>query len=222
MTEATKSPAGTHAVPPLGYGYAELEPVIDEATMRLHHDKHHQAYVDALNAALSKHPDFARLGVEDLLRRLGEVPEDIRQAVRNNGGGHANHSFFWNILTPRKSAGPSGLLSEAIQREFGGLDTFKERFQDAGARQFGSGWAFLVARPKQDFKLEILTLPNQDSPLSLPDSPPVLLACDLWEHAYYLKYNNRRPEWLKAWWGVVNWDHAGQRLAALREGKPLD
>lgn len=217
MSETAAPPVGPYSLPPLKFGYADLEPVIDEATMRLHHDKHHQAYVDGVNAALAKHPEWLGQTIEAVLGRLAEVPEDIRDAVRNQGGGHANHQFFWKILTPNAPAGPSGELATAIDRDFGSLTNFKTQFQEAGAKHFGSGWAFLVVDPKHDFKLKIVTLPNQDSVIGL--GLPGLLACDLWEHAYYLKYNNRRADWLASWWGIVNWDYVGERLQGVREGR---
>ena len=215
----TDAPLGPYVLPPLRFDHAALEPFIDEATMRLHHDKHHQAYVDGVNAALAKHPEWLGLTIEEVLRRLKELPEDIRTIVRNQGGGHANHQFFWKILTPNGPRKPSGELAKAIDRDFGSYDAFKAEFEAAGTKHFGSGWAFLVARPKRDFKLEILILPNQDSVLLLDEPAPGLIACDLWEHAYYLKYNNRRADWLKAFWNVVHWDYVGERLQGIREGR---
>ena len=225
MTEITTAPAraaapvGPYKLPPLHFAYDALEPVIDEATMRLHHDKHHQSYVDQVNAALEKHPEWLGMTIEQVLARLKELPDDIRQTVRNQGGGHANHQFFWKILIPNGPGKPSGDLAAAIDGQWGSFDAFKAEFEDKGAKFFGSGWVFLVAHPKQDFRLEILTLPNQDSLLTLDEPSPGLLACDLWEHAYYLKYNNRRADWLKAWWDVVHWDYVGERLAGIRAGK---
>ena len=159
------------------------------------------------------------LTIEEVLRRLAEIPEAIRAIDKDQGGGHANHQFFWKILTPDAPDGPSGDLKAAIETEWGSVDAFKAAFEAAGAALFGSGWVFLVARPKQNFKLEILALPNQDSLLIQPEPAPGLLACDVWEHAYYLKYNNRRADWLKAWWGVVHWDYVGERLAGIHAGK---
>ena len=217
MLEAATPPVGPYSLPPLRFGYADLEPVIDEATMRLHHDKHHRAYVDGINAALARHPDWLGQTIEAVLGRLTEVPEDIRDAVRNQGGGHANHQFFWKILTPHPTAGPAGALAHAIDRDFGSFAAFKTQFQDAGTKHFGSGWAFLVVDPKEDFRLQIVTLSNQDGVIGL--GLPGLLTCDLWEHAYYLKYNNRRAEWLASWWSIVDWDYVGERLQGVREGR---
>jgi Fe-Mn family superoxide dismutase len=200
-------------LPDLPYDYADLEPVIDAETMKLHHDKHHRAYVDALNEALAKHPVLRGAKLESLLRDKGNVPEDIRTAVHNNGGGHYNHSLFWHCMTP--DAGSVGSdLSKAIDTAFGSLDKFQAAFEAAGKKQFGSGWVYLVANSAHGFGLEIVTLPNQDTPLDVRRVP--ILACDLWEHAYYLKYHNRRPDWLKAWWQVVDWRAAGARLEDAR------
>ncbi len=187
--------------------------------MRLHHDKHHQAYVDGVNAALARHPDWQGMAIEELLRRLPEIPEDIRAAVRHQGGGHANHQFFWKVLTPQGAEKPSGDLFAAIRRDFGSFDTFKQQFEDAGIGLFGSGWVFLVCRPKNQFRLEILTLPNQDSVLLQPEPAPGLLLCDVWEHAYYLKYRDRRVDWLRSWWELVDWDYVGERLQGIHEGR---
>ena len=212
-------PVGPYILPPLRFAYDALEPVIDEATMRLHHGKHHQAYVDAVNAALARHPAWLGKTIEEVLRNLPEIPEDIRQTVRNQGGGHANHQFFWKILTPEGPGAPSGDLAAAISAEFGSFDAFKAAFEAAGLRHFGSGWVFLVARPRENFRLEILTLPNQDSVLALDTPAPGLLCCDLWEHAYYLQHQNRRADWLRAFWNVVHWDYVGERLAGIRAGR---
>jgi Fe-Mn family superoxide dismutase len=216
-TPQPPAPLGPYALPPLKFGHGDLAPVIDEETMRLHHDKHHQAYVDGVNAALARHPAWLGRTIEDVLRHLDEVPEDIRTIVRNQGGGHANHQFFWKILTPRGPGRPSGDLGRAIDRDFGSYEAFKTKFEEAGTRLFGSGWAFLVVNPKENFRLEIITLPNQDSVLSI--GRPGLLCCDLWEHAYYLTYRNRRADWLKAWWEVVHWDYVAERLDGIREGR---
>jgi superoxide dismutase, Fe-Mn family len=209
---AMDSAQGGYSLAPLPYGYADLEPVIDEQTMHLHHDKHHQAYTDGINAALGKHPRWQGMPIENVLRQLSEVPADIRDAVRNQGGGYANHNLFWQSLTPRGSQQPGGDLMTRINRSFVSMDQFMKRFEDVGTRHFGSGWVFLTVNPGASSALEIISLPNQDSPLSAGRIP--LLACDLWEHAYYLKYNNRRPQWLHAWWEVVNWNHAAQALEA--------
>jgi superoxide dismutase, Fe-Mn family len=196
-------------LPPLSYGYADLEPHLDEATMRLHHDKHHQTYVDTLNAALEKHPEMAEKTVEELLSDLQAVPEDIRAVVRNHGGGHHNHTLFWESMTPHSSGEPGGALAEAIATTFGDLAGFQEKFNEAGSKQFGSGWAWLVKDVAGT--LSIMSTANQDSPLSQGLIP--LLGNDVWEHAYYLKYQNKRADYLKAWWKVVNWEVVGERFA---------
>ena len=196
-------------LPPLRFGYDALEPYIDAETMELHHDKHHQAYVDNLNKALEPYPELPDLSIEDLLRRLDQVPEPIRSAVRNNGGGHANHQFFWDILGPRAGGTPKGAIADAITRDFGSFEKFQSLFADAAAKHFGSGWAFLVVDRAAE-RLQIVSLPNQDSMLG-HETPPVL-CCDVWEHAYYLKYRNGRPDYLTAWWKVVAWDVVDERL----------
>ncbi|MBV8613939.1 MAG: superoxide dismutase [Acetobacteraceae bacterium] len=209
----------TYEAPPLPYAHEALEPVIDAETMRLHHDKHHQAYVDAVNKAIADQPGLQGKTIEDLLRGLDQVPETIRSTVRNNGGGHANHQLFWKIMAPPGQGGggePQGALAEQVVRDFGSFEGMRQAFEAAGARHFGSGWVFLVMDPRAK-RLEILTLPNQDSVLLI--GKPALLANDLWEHAYYLKHRNRRPEYLKAWWGVVNWRYVGERPQGIREGK---
>lgn len=219
MTE-TAAPVGPYTLPPLKFGYGDLEPIVSRETMQLHHDAHHKGYVDAVNKALETHPEWLGRTIEDVLRHLPEIPEDIRTQVRNQGGGHANHQFFWKILTPNASSGrPTGDLAKAIDKDFGSFEAFKKQFEEAGRKQFGSGWVFLVARPKQNFKLEILTLPNQDSVLFQPEPAPGLLACDVWEHAYYLTYRNRRAEWLSKWWEIVNWEYIGERLQGVHEGR---
>jgi len=188
-----------HSLPQLGYNYDALEPFIDKETMTIHHTRHHQAYVDKLNAALEKHPELLSKSAEELITDLGSVPEDIRMAVRNNGGGHVNHTFFWSIM--KKNVAPDGEIADAINSAFGGLESFQERFSAAAAGQFGSGWAWLVI---DDGKLEIMATPNQDSPLTQGKTP--LVGIDVWEHAYYLKYQNRRPEYIKAFFNVINWE----------------
>jgi Fe-Mn family superoxide dismutase len=195
------------SVPDLPYDYAALEPTIDEATMRLHHDKHHQAYVDNANAALEG-TDLADADVDEVLRNLDRVPEEKRGAVRNNAGGHANHSLFWQIMSPDGGGEPSGALADAINSTFGSLDELKAKVNDAGAKRFGSGWAWLVKDGSGS--LSVTSTANQDSPVSDGQTP--LLGIDVWEHAYYLKYNNRRPEYLGAWWNVVNWDEVARRF----------
>lgn len=199
-------------LPPLPYDYAALEPHIDEATMKLHHDKHHQAYVTNLNGAVEKHPELGKKTPEDLLKDLASVPEEVRTVVRNNGGGHVNHTMFWQIMKPNGGGNPLGALAEQIGEDFGTFEAFKKQFNEAAAKQFGSGWGWLVYRAG---KLEIITTPNQDSPLMQGLYP--ILGNDVWEHAYYLKYNNRRPEYLAAWWNTVNWDEINKRFEQARK-----
>ncbi len=198
-----------YEVPPLPYAYNALEPYIDDATMHLHHDKHHAAYVTNLNAAVAKHPGLEKKTAEELIRNLSAVPEDIRTAVRNNGGGHVNHAMFWQIMGPSKGGKPSGAIGDAINKTFAGFDKFQEAFEKAGLGQFGSGWAWLVRTKSGEFK--VTSTPNQDNPMSAGDFP--ILGNDVWEHAYYLKYQNRRGDYLKAWWNVINWDEVNKRLA---------
>ena len=197
-----------HTVPDLPYDYDALEPHIDEATMRVHHDKHHQAYVDKLNAAVEG-SDLADRSVEELIAGLDQVPEDKRSAFRNQGGGHLNHSFFWPSLSPDGGGDPTGALADAIDSAFGSFADFKERFETAGAGQFGSGWVWLV---HDGNALAVVTTANQDSPTTSGQTP--LLGNDVWEHAYYLRYQNRRPEYLKAFWNVVDWGTVGKRFDA--------
>jgi Fe-Mn family superoxide dismutase len=196
-------------VPALPYDYNALEPHIDEATMHLHHDKHHQAYVTNLNAALDKHPELQGKSAKDLIRDLAAVPEDIRTAVRNNGGGHVNHTLLWKLMGPNKGGEPTGAIADAINQAFGGFDQLKQQFNDAGVKRFGSGWAWLVRG--SDGRLSVSSTANQDNPLS--DGQHVILGNDVWEHAYYLKYQNRRADYLSAWWNVVNWDEVNRRYA---------
>ena len=200
----------TFEVPPLPYAYNALEPYIDEQTMQLHHDKHHAAYVTNLNKALEGEPQLAALTIEELVKRLHEVPEAIRATVRNNAGGHLNHSMFWQIMKGGGGGAPSGALAAAITREFTSLDEFKAKFNDAGAKRFGSGWAWLAL--ESGGKLHVMSTPNQDNPLMDGMSP--IMGNDVWEHAYYLKYQNRRPDYLAAWWNVVNWDEVARRYEA--------
>ena len=195
-------------LPPLPYDYNALEPYIDTQTMQLHHDKHHAAYVTNLNNALGNH-EFASLPVDDVLRRINEVPENIRTAVRNNGGGHSNHTMFWQIMKPNGGGEPTGALANAIQSTFGSFDAFKAAFNDAGVKRFGSGWAWLVL--DRSGKLQVISTANQDSPLM--DGLYPVMGNDVWEHAYYLKYQNRRPDYLNAWWNVVNWDAIARRYS---------
>jgi Fe-Mn family superoxide dismutase len=197
-------------LPPLPYDYSALEPYIDTQTMYLHHDKHHQAYVDKVNDALKGHP-FADLPIDEVIRRLNEVPENIRTAVRNNGGGHANHTMFWELMIPGGSKEPTGALAQAITAKFGSFDAFKTAFNTAGVQRFGSGWVWLVLDKTGD--LAITSTANQDNPLT--DGYFPVLGNDVWEHAYYLKYQNRRPDYLAAWWNVVNWDVVAQRYASV-------
>ncbi len=195
-----------YELPPLPYPYDALEPYIDARTMEIHHTGHHGAYVRNVNAALEKHPELPAWSIEDLLRNISQVPEDIRTAVRNNGGGHANHSIFWTIMGPNAGGEPSGELAQVINQTFGSFATFKEQFSAAAAGVFGSGWAWLVLNGG---RLEIITRPNQDSPYM--DGLYPVMGLDVWEHAYYLKYQNRRPEYIANWWNVVNWDAVAQR-----------
>jgi superoxide dismutase, Fe-Mn family len=204
-----KEQAMPFEVPALPYDYAALEPTIDEQTMRLHHDKHHQAYVDNANAALAG-TEWADKTVEQVLANIDLLPEDKQAAVRNNAGGHANHSLFWSIMSGDGGGEPSGKLADAINDTFGGLDELKGLVNDAGVKRFGSGWAWLVW---DGTGLAVYSLPNQDSPLMTDDVP--LLGIDVWEHAYYLSYQNRRPEYLGAWWNVVDWDAVAQRFEAI-------
>lgn len=192
-------------LPDLPYAYDALEPTIDKETMNIHHTKHHNTYVTNLNAALEGHADLQNKSIEDLISDLDAVPENIRTAVRNNGGGHANHSLFWKILSPNGGGAPSGELADKINEKFGSLDAFKEQFEQAAATRFGSGWAWLILK---DGELAITSTPNQDSPIMEGDTP--LLGLDVWEHAYYLKYQNRRPEYAKAFWDKVNWDEVAK------------
>ncbi len=197
-----------HELPPLPYAYDALEPHIDKETMTLHHDKHHQAYVNNLNAALEKYSDLQNKSAEELIRDLNSVPEDIRMAVRNNGGGHVNHTMFWEIMGPNGGGEPTGALAEAINQAFGSFEDFKKQFNDAGAKRFGSGWAWLVRN--SGGQLQIVSTQNQDNPLSEGHYP--ILGNDVWEHAYYLKYQNRRPDYLNAWWNTVNWEAVNRRF----------
>ena len=204
-----------HTLPDLPYAFSALEPHIDALTMETHHDKHHAAYVKNLNAALEKHPELQTQSVEELLRSINTVPEDIRTAVRNNGGGHANHSMFWTIMAPQAGGPADGKVGEAIEKSFGSYAQFQEQFNDAGTKRFGSGWVWLVGQ--KGGKIEILSTANQDSPLMEGLYP--ILGNDVWEHAYYLKYQNRRPDYLKAWWNVVNWEAVNQRFEEYEKAK---
>jgi Fe-Mn family superoxide dismutase len=196
-----------HQLPPLPYDAAALEPHIDAQTMQIHHGKHHAAYVNNLNAALEKHPELQSKSAEDLIKNLGAIPEDIRGAVRNNGGGHVNHTMFWQIMGPGKGGQPTGAIADAINGAFGGFDAFKDQMNKGGATRFGSGWVWLVS---SGGKLTVESTANQDNPMS--DGKKPIFGIDVWEHAYYLKYQNRRPDYLAAWWNVINWDEVNKRL----------
>jgi Fe-Mn family superoxide dismutase len=196
-----------YQLPQLGYGFDALEPYIDAQTMEIHHDKHHATYVTKLNEALEKAPDLQSKTIEDLLKNIDSVPEEIRTAIRNNGGGHANHTLFWEIMKPGGAKEPVGKIAEAINSAFGSFDDFKAKVIDAGVTRFGSGWAWLV---DNGGKLEIYSTANQDSPIMEGKKP--ILGVDVWEHAYYLKYQNKRPDYLEAWWNVVHWDEVAKRL----------
>jgi Fe-Mn family superoxide dismutase len=195
------------ALPEVGYPYDALEPHIDARTMEIHHGKHHQAYVNNLNTAIQKHPELEGKSLEDLLKDLNAIPEDIRGAVRNNGGGHFNHSLFWEIMSPKGGGEPSGALADAIKKAFGDFGAFKEKFAAAGVGQFGSGWAWLV---KDGGGVAVVSTPNQDNPIS--QGKVAILGVDVWEHAYYLNYQNRRPDYIAAWWNVVNWAEVSKRF----------
>ncbi|AGA59117.1 Superoxide dismutase, iron/manganese superoxide dismutase family, manganese oxidoreductase [Thermobacillus xylanilyticus] len=199
-----------HQLPPLPYPTNALEPHIDATTMEIHHGRHHNTYVTNLNAALESAPELQSKSVEELISNLNAVPESIRTAVRNNGGGHANHSLFWTTLSPNGGGAPTGALAAAIDSELGGFEKFKEDFTKAATTRFGSGWAWLAVSPEG--KLKVYSLPNQDSPLMEGDTP--ILGLDVWEHAYYLKYQNKRPDYIAAFWNIVNWDEVGKRYEA--------
>ncbi|GAX89678.1 superoxide dismutase [Effusibacillus lacus] len=201
-----------HQLPALPYDKAALEPHIDAATMEIHHGRHHATYVNNLNAALEKYPELQDKSLEDLLRGINSIPEDIRGAVRNNGGGHHNHSLFWEILSPNGGGQPSGALADAINGKFGSFDAFKEEFKKAALGRFGSGWAWLVVN--KNGELALYSTANQDSPLMEGDTP--IFGLDVWEHAYYLKYQNKRPDYVDAFWNVVNWDEVNKRYQAAR------
>jgi Fe-Mn family superoxide dismutase len=203
-----------YELPPLPYDYAALEPHIDEATMKLHHDKHHQAYVTNLNGAVEKHPDLGKKSPEELLKDLNAIPEDVRKVVQNNGGGHVNHTMFWQIMKPKGGGDPSGDIAAQIKADFGDFESFKKLFNETTAKQFGSGWGWLIFKAG---KLAIVTTANQDNPISQGSYP--ILGNDVWEHAYYLKYQNRRPDYLAAWWNTVNWDEVNKRFAAAKSYK---
>ncbi len=200
-----------YELPELPYAYDALEPHFDKETMNIHHTKHHNTYITNVNAALEGHEDLASKSVEELISDLDSVPESIRTAVRNNGGGHANHSLFWKLLSPNGGGNPTGALGEAINSKFGSFDEFKEKFATAGKTRFGSGWAWLVL---SNGELEVVSTPNQDSPLMEGKTP--LLGLDVWEHAYYLKYQNKRPDYINAFWNVVNWEEVSNRFETAK------
>lgn len=201
-------------LPPLQYAFDALEPVIDAQTMQLHHDKHHQVYVDNLNNALKDHTEFHSKSLEEILQNINSVPEAVRTAVRNHGGGHYNHSLFWSLMKHKENNAPTGATLQTIEKSFGTFDDFKTNFNEAGTKLFGSGWVFLVI---DNGELKIQPSPNQDSPLM--NNQQVVFGNDVWEHAYYLKYQNRRADYLKAWWDVVDWDAVGERMNSLQSGK---
>jgi Fe-Mn family superoxide dismutase len=198
-------------LPPLPYDYAALEPYIDEATMKLHHDKHHQTYITNLNGAIEKHPELASKSAEELISNLTAIPEDIRKVVQNNGGGHVNHTMFWEIMGPNGGGEPTGELAAQIKADFGDFETLKKTFNETTAKQFGSGWGWIIF---VGGKLQVVTTPNQDNPISQGHYP--ILGNDVWEHAYYLKYQNKRPDYLAAWWNTVNWEAINKRFAKAR------
>jgi Fe-Mn family superoxide dismutase len=203
-----------YELPPLPYDYNALEPYIDEATMKLHHDKHHQAYVTNLNGAVDKHPELGKKTPEDLIKDLAAIPEDVRKVVQNNGGGHVNHTMFWQIMKAGGGGEPTGNIATQIKADFGDFETFKKTFNETTAKQFGSGWGWLVWK---DGKLAITTTANQDNPISAGHFP--ILGNDVWEHAYYLKYQNKRPDYLAAWWNTVNWEEINKRFAKAQSYK---
>lgn len=200
-----------YTLPPLPYAYDALEPHIDARTMEIHHNKHHQAYIDNLNAALAKHPEIAQTPLYELLSNIDKVPQDIRTAVQNNGGGHYNHTFFWPIMSPSGGGQPKGQLADEIKKTFGSFEAFQEKFNAAAKSVFGSGWAWLGIN--KSGQLEIISMPNQNAPLMLGMKP--ILGLDVWEHAYYLKYQNKRPDYITAWWNVVNWDQVVQHYELI-------
>jgi len=202
-----------YTLPPLAYAYNALEPHIDARTMEIHHTKHHQAYINNVNKALEAHADLAKKPVEELIANMNAIPEDIRNVVRNNGGGHANHTFFWTIIGPNAGGQPKGNIATAINGAFGSFDAFKEKFAQAATTRFGSGWAW--ASVAKDGKLEVSSTPNQDSPLMEGKTP--IIGIDVWEHAYYLHYQNRRPDYIAAFWNVVNWAEAEKRFNAVKK-----
>ena len=208
LAAETSSQSGAFQLPPLPYAYNALEPHIDAATMKFHHDKHHATYVKNLNGAIQKHPELKGKTAAQMLQNLNSVPEDIRTTIRNNGGGHVNHSMFWQIMRPNGGGQPKGAIASVITQNFGSFEKFQAQFNSSGEKRFGSGWVWLVRTPSGKF--EITSTPNQDSPLIKGNYP--IMGNDVWEHAYYLKYQNRRADYLKAWWNVLNWDEINKRL----------
>lgn len=202
----------THQLPQLKYAYDALEPHVDALTMEIHHSRHHQAYINNLNVALEKYPEWSERTLEELIINLDQVPEPIRNAVRNNGGGHLNHTLFWEVMGPAGSREPVGQLKQDLEATFGTFDAFKEKFAQAGITRFGSGWAWLVVNAEGS--LEIVSTPNQDNPIT--DGKTPILGMDVWEHAYYLKYMNKRPDYVNAWWNIVNWDVVLDKYLALK------
>ncbi len=211
--QTADAPSGPFKLPELPYAYDALEPHIDTETMKIHHDKHHAAYVNNANKALAGHPDLAKMSVWDLIAHLDEVPEGIRTALRNNAGGHANHSLFWLMMTPKGGGKPSGDLAKAIDETFGSFEEFQKKFTEAAMKVFGSGWAWLSLTPEGEMVIE--TTPNQDSPIMNGGKP--LLGLDVWEHAYYLKNQNRRADYITSWWKVVNWDYVTERYKEAKK-----
>jgi superoxide dismutase, Fe-Mn family len=208
---ADPPPTGPFSVPPLPYAFNALEPHIDAQTMQIHHDKHHGAYVNNLNAAVAKYPELQGKSAEAMIRDLNSVPEAVRTTIRNNAGGDVNHTMFWEIMGPNAGGEPKGAIAKVITDTFGSFDAFKTQFNEAGSKRFGSGWVWLVRN--KEGKFQVMSTPNQDSPLMEGHFP--IMGNDVWEHAYYLKYQNRRPEYLTAWWNVVNWDAVNKRLAQI-------
>lgn len=202
-----------YELPPLPYPKDALEPNIDAQTMEIHHDKHHAAYVTNLNKAIAGKADLENKSIEDLISNMTAIPEEIRTAVRNNGGGHANHTFFWRIMGPKAGGAPTGKLAEDIKSTFGSFDAFKEKFEAAGLSRFGSGWAWLIVN--KSGKLEVVSTPNQDNPLMDGNKP--VLGCDVWEHAYYLKYQNKRGDYLKSWWNTINWSEVNKNYDSAKK-----
>jgi superoxide dismutase, Fe-Mn family len=217
-TSNTTQKTAPFALPPLAYAFDALQPHIDAETMQLHHDKHHNTYVEKLNAAIGKHPELTQMILPELLANLDKVPEDVRQDVRNNGGGHANHTMFWTIMSPKGGGEPQGGIADGIKQNFNSFEEMKKAFNAAGGKQFGSGWVFVTLDPRSG-AMEIVTRPNQDTPLL--ESKRVLFGNDLWEHAYYLKYKNGRAAYLDAWWNVIDWQEVARRHDAIRSGDAL-